>query len=244
MMYEVAEPAPDLELAPSVPHVEIDVASTVNAYERCLRCLHAHDVAPAAAKSDADEQAARALMVEAQQDGRWLEIDQGPRFRVIAAEGTVVSAPVAFELAEVTYRGSYDAVVERTNGSLVLVKYVLSQASIDRSRAQRELMALTYALEHPADAQVVPFRISGLALIGFETRQFIVKSKVEKQLVPTSWTELERRVDRFISFMRVVTRILALGQEPPSAPGCPICRRRRRYDTRKATRGPIEFPQP
>jgi hypothetical protein len=99
------------------------------------------------------------------------------------------------------------------------------------SRHQRELTALSYALEHPADPQAARVQIHGHALLGFDTRQVMLRGRLEKQFLPVSWTELERRPDRFMSFMRVVTGILALAHEPPRAPGCRSCAHVRRDTT-------------
>ena len=218
--------------AQPLPHLDVDVAATALLYERCSRCMYLHthgDTGVPLGDSDPATGPVRALMASAQESQHWIELTVGPRFRVCSQQELVVSAPVEFQLAHVSYSGVYDAIVEHSDGRMILVKYVFpSDAAADTSRQQRELAALNFALEHPSDPGRKPARIDGHALLGFAARQIMERAHVETQYVPLRWTELERRPDRFLSFMRVVTCILALGHEPPPAPGCPNCRRRRR----------------
>jgi hypothetical protein len=151
---------------------------------------------------------------------------------MLSQGGTVISAPVEFQLARVSYGGTYDAIVELSDGRKILVKYTLpGDSGMETSRYQRELAALNYALEHPLDPQTPPVRIDGHALLGFAQHQTRVRAHVEKHFAPMRWTELERRPDRFLSFMRVVTCILALHHEPPPTPGCARCKQHRRDTT-------------
>jgi|GEM_PF-3353711 len=221
----------DAEVGPRRPHFNIDVATTALLYERCSRCMYLHarggSILPLESE-DPDAELVHASLKSAHEAGRPVEVSSGRRLRILSQREAVVSIPVSFPFAEVSYTGIYDAIAE-SEGRKYLVKYVLpSEAGVQTSRYQRELAALEYALEHPFDAETEPLRVDGHALLSFAFRQVPVKTHVEKQLAPSEWIVLERRPDRFLSFMRVVTCILALEREPPPTPGCPDCKRTRR----------------
>ena len=215
----------------ALPLLVVDVGAAAFLYERCSRCMYVHSygVAPDVPLAEPVSDLVDGVMTSAQESQHWIELNVGPRFRVLSHRGTIISAPVDFQLAKVSYSGTYDAIVEQSNGSKVLVKYILpGDSGLDTSRYQRELAALNHALEYPLDPETPPMRIDGHALLGFSARQVMVRAHVETQYVPMRWIELERRPDRFLSFMRVVTCILALAHEPPAAPGCTSCKRPRR----------------
>lgn len=157
----------------------------------------------------------------------WFELNDSPRFRVRAHRLKVSSSPMEIPQmgTTVSFCGECDALLETVSGEVVLVKYVLTETSDALLRSQRELAALTYALEHPEVLEgQPPARISRHILLGFAA---MPTQRNEKVYVPVRWTEIEHRPAAFQSFMRVVARILTTPAVPPPSPKCPRCNPRR-----------------
>src|SRR6185312_3916216 len=97
-MYALAEPMPDPNESHSLPHLVIDVAATTLLYERCSRCmyLYSHGALTTPPLEEPVFDVVGDYMQAAQASHRWIELNVGPRFRLISHRGTVISAPVEF----------------------------------------------------------------------------------------------------------------------------------------------------
>lgn len=201
-------------------------------YEECSRCLYQHgrglaNIHPSKPPAVATVNDAMAAAMAQQ---KWIEAGVSPKFRVVHHRYEIGSEPMSFPgiSSTLTFHGEIDAIVETANGQQYLAKYALTTDTDDTTyRYQRELAAYTYAVEHPDTPTLnPPMRVSGHVVIGFSALPAQQRGN-EKIWIPVRWVELERRSDSFLSFMRVVARMLSAPHAPPASPNCPRCNKRR-----------------
>lgn len=211
------------------PTLVIDVDVVPLLYATCLRCTYRHLTGAEVQTRPVDEALAAfkrsPAIVDSFARGAWIELHAGERFKIIGLDMPVESLPDDFPAARVVYRGTIDALVEGSDGRISVVKLVPAyQERHPVRRYERELAALSYALERPAVEPERAVRVKGHALVGFSEQRVAQGKTFRMQLVPVEWIELERHTDQFLSFVRVITRLATNPEEPPAAPDCERCR--------------------
>lgn len=203
-------------------HVRINPTDVAYLYEQCTRCMYlqAHGTAQFEIPSAVD--LVDEAMAKARDSQKWIQLTISPRFRIHAHKILMESLPVPFTQAGITlsFGGTLDAIIELSDGKLLAAKYALITDTSDTAhRYSRELNAYIHALENPANpAQTPPVRLAGAAVLGF------AQAQGSKEYAPLRWTEVDRRLDGYLTFMRSVARILAAPKAPAASPRCPRCR--------------------
>jgi hypothetical protein len=190
-------------------------------YEQCTRCMYLQAHGQAEFEIPSVTELVDPAMSKAKEAQKWIQMTVGPRFRIHDHKLAVESAPVPFPQTGVTlyFSGTCDAIVELADGKLFAAKYALITDTSDTAhRYSRELNAIIHAIETPArPAQTPPVRLAGAIVIGF------AKAPRSKDYAPLRWTELDRRLEGYLTFLRSVARILAAPKPPAASPTCPRC---------------------
>lgn len=147
------------------------------------------------------------------------------RFRVVAQDGWVRSAPIPVRGHDLTLtiRGTFDSVIKFEDGHYALSDWKTAPIKLELlPKYSRQLHAYTYALEHPALDDIR--RIDELGLGVFEPSAFDSSQGPHASLTGgMTWMRMQRDDLSFACFLQGVGRLLALPVAPPPSPSCPFC---------------------
>jgi hypothetical protein len=151
------------------------------------------------------------------------------RFRVIAQDGRVTSAPMELGVeAALSIRGVFDTIVEIQDGPLAICDFKTTFPKFEHLWFyRRPLHAYAYACEHPSATSRHRYDVPRLGLLVFAGIEFASNPDYGGVCGPLTWIELQRSDERFLRFMRGAVDLLSLPQPPPADGGCSFCAYRR-----------------
>jgi CRISPR/Cas system-associated exonuclease Cas4 (RecB family) len=147
---------------------------------------------------------------------------QLPEGVVVSQEGWVRSKVVPG--TKVYIKGKYDLLVEKKDGTYVLVDLKISQPRVDKIEKYRtQLAAYKFALENPVAGS--PKQVSQMGLLIFYPDKVRFRKGGAEFVFPPTWLEvpIDQRV--FFEFVKEVDRLL-LGKAPKESPTCKWCQYR------------------
>lgn len=145
-----------------------------------------------------------------------------PEGKVVIQEGWVESKPVPG--ADVFIKGKYDLLVERPDGSHILIDLKISTADDSKiEKYKTQLNAYKFALENPASGKA--YNISKLGLLIFYPDKVKFEDGNANFTFPPSWLEVSLDQKGFIEFAKDIDKLLS-GEAPPESKNCKWCQYR------------------
>jgi CRISPR/Cas system-associated exonuclease Cas4 (RecB family) len=142
-------------------------------------------------------------------------------------EKYVTSAPIPISgsSAQAYIRGRFDAVIEFEDGSYGVLDYKTSDAKDEHAAFYSgQLSAYAYALENPAPNALHISPVSRLGLFVVTPERFEMSMNGDTVFVnKTTWVEVQRDDEAFLSLIGEILAILEAPTPPESAKGCPAC---------------------
>jgi len=147
------------------------------------------------------------------------------RFRVVAQDGWVRSAPIPVRGHDLTLtiRGTFDSVVQFEDRRVVLCDWKTAPVKVELvPKYSRQLHAYVFALEHPA---LDSFRrIDEIGLGVFEPSAFASSADAPASLTGAfTWLPMPRDDAGFARFLQDVGQLLGRPTAPPPSPTCGFC---------------------
>lgn len=150
-----------------------------------------------------------------------------PQRKVVTQEGWVESKPVPN--TGVYIKGKYDLLVERPDGSHLLVDLKISQPHEDKiDKYKTQLGAYKFALENPTRG--APVSITKLGLLIFYPENVSFTNGEALLHFPPKWLEVPVDEKNFLEFAKQIDHLLS-GPTPPETKSCKWCQYRHVGDT-------------
>lgn len=150
-----------------------------------------------------------------------------PPGKLILKEKFVRSVPISFPGLDVEafISGRFDALIEFEDGSYGIVDYKTSDAKEEHAGFYRvQLSAYAYALENPAPNALGLSPVSRMGLFVVTPDRYESSTGNEMVFVNrTTWVEVPRDDDNFLSLIREILSVLGRDDPPQPSPGCPLC---------------------
>ncbi len=148
--------------------------------------------------------------------------DKLPAGKVVKQEGIVQSIVVPG--TDIYLKGKYDLLVERPDGTYILVDLKISKPNIEHIlKYKTQLGSYKFALENAAEEKSIKVTKLGL-LIFYPDEVDFSKNKV-KVTFPPKWFEVPIDDEGFIQFAHEVNMLLT-GAMPKETKGCKWCKYR------------------
>ncbi len=151
---------------------------------------------------------------------------QLPEGIVVKQEGFVESKKIPN--TNLYIKGKYDLLVQKPDGSCLLIDFKLSQAHEEKiEKYKTQLYSYKYALENPSFEKPVSISQLGLVIMYPD----IVRFENGKAVVdfPPKWMEIPIDEKSFFSFAKEVDALLS-GPTPPVSDSCKWCQYRKKFN--------------
>ena len=159
-----------------------------------------------------------------------------PSGKVIIQEGWVESKEVPG--SNVYIKGKYDLLVERPDGSHLLVDLKISTPNDDKiDKFKTQLGAYKFALENPVRGK--PFKITKLGLLIFYPEDVTFKDGEALLHFPPKWLEVPLDEKGFFKFIKEVDKLLS-GPVPAESNTCKWCQYRHVGETLSHLKEPVQ----
>ena len=148
-------------------------------------------------------------------------------------EKWVKSVPISFPgtSTQCVIKGRFDAIMAFEDGSYGVIDYKTSDASEEKAAFySRQLSAYAYALENPGPGALSISPITRLGLFVITPHRFERLPSGEIAFITkTTWMDVPRDEETFLSFLREVVTLLDLPTLPEPAEDCGLCNYRKNY---------------
>ncbi|HZO93110.1 MAG TPA: PD-(D/E)XK nuclease family protein [Candidatus Baltobacteraceae bacterium] len=230
MCGHTAQPPGDKPL-PDLTTLRVSPSSLGYLLHECERCFvreHRDGVRRPGRIAEIYNVADRA-MKSAFDTGQFIDIGapQAPRFKVLAHNWKVFSAPIPFEEfgVSIVIAGSCDAYVETEDGLRLVVDYKTTTTEVNARRVAGQLRAYGLALNNPGEgAGAQPQPVDGHALLVFTPEKYVAKPNgVSGMYGATRWLEVAPDDEALMSTLRRVAALLSGVTPPKPNARCPYC---------------------
>lgn len=145
-----------------------------------------------------------------------------PKGKVVMQEGWVESKVIPG--TDVYIKGKYDLLVDRGEGSHILIDLKISQPNGDKiDKYKTQLTAYKFALENPKWGKA--FKVTKLGLLIFYPDKVSFEADEAILHFPPKWLEVPIDEKVFFTFAKKVDELLT-GNPPPESPNCKWCQYR------------------